>query len=72
MDHLAHMQGGEEVTVTLASKALNIGEWGIRYANVVIDEATEEEIADCEPSGYPRRPRGQRAPWTAPVRAWQG
>ena len=41
----ARAQDYEETTVTVASKALKVGERGIRYANVVINEGTEEEIA---------------------------
>ncbi len=49
----AHAQGYEETTVTVASTALNVGERGIRYANVVIDEGTEEEIT--APQWEPRK-----------------
>ena len=45
MDHPAHTQGENKVTVPMASKALNVGERGIYHANVVINEGTEEEIA---------------------------
>ncbi len=69
MDHPAHMQDGEEVTVPMASKALNVGERGVRYANVVIDEGTDEEIA--APQREPRKPLGgtrkPRREWQAPA-----
>ncbi len=44
----AHAQGYEETTVIKASKVLNVGERGIRYAKIVLEEGTEDEIADCD------------------------
>ena len=48
LDHSAHTQDGEEMTVTLASKALNVGGRGIYHARIVLSEGTPEEIADCD------------------------
>ncbi len=48
MDHPAELQSGEEVTVTMASKALKVGQRGIQYGKVVLLEGTPEEIADCD------------------------
>ncbi len=45
-DDPAYMQGDEEMTVTMASKALNVGGRGIQYARIVLSEGTPEEIAD--------------------------
>jgi hypothetical protein len=59
--HPAHAQGGEEMTVTKASKALKVGERGIFHAKHVIAEGTEEEIA--APQWEPRKPLvGTRKP----------
>ncbi len=56
MDHPAHAQYNEETTVTVASKALNVGERGIYHAKVVLFEGTPEEIA--APQWEPRKPLG--------------
>ena len=48
MDHPAELQSGEEVTVTMASKALKVGKRGIQYGKVVLLQGTPEEIADCD------------------------
>ncbi len=44
MDHPAYMRDGEEMTVTLASKALKVGERGIYHARIVLEKGTPEEI----------------------------
>ena len=43
--HLAHTQGAEEVTVTKASKTLNVGGRGIYHAKSDLENGTPEEIA---------------------------
>ena len=43
------------MTVTLASKALNVGERGIYHARLVLEKGTPEEIADYA--------RARPAPW---------
>ena len=57
MDHPAYTQDDEEMTVPLASKALNVGGRGIQYARIVLSEGTPEEIADYA--------RARPAPWMA-------
>ena len=49
MDHPAHMQGGEEVTVTKASRALKVGERGIYHAKVVLSDGTPEILIAAPP-----------------------
>ncbi len=61
MDHPAELQNGEEVTVSMASKALKVGERGIYHAKVVLLQGTPEAIA--APQWEPRKPlAGTRAP----------
>ena len=52
------------MTVTLASKALNVGERGIYHARLVLEKGTPEEIADYA--------RARPAPWTAMCRSRMG
>ncbi len=54
--HSANMQDNEEVTVTVASKALKVGERGIYHAKDVLAGGTPEEIA--APQWEPRKPLG--------------
>ncbi len=35
MDHPAELQNGDEVTVTVASKALNVSERGIQFYRII-------------------------------------
>ncbi len=43
--HTARAQGDEEMTVTVASKALNVDSRGIYHAKTVLSKDTPEEIA---------------------------
>ena len=55
------------MTVTVASKALNVGERGIYHARVVVEEGTEEEIADCDSSNLvTARARGGQGAFLTP------
>ena len=45
-DDPAYTQDNEEMTVPLASKALNVGERGIYHARIVLEKGSPEEIAD--------------------------
>ncbi len=45
MDHPAELQDGDEVTVTAASKALNVGERGIYDGKVVYSKAPPRRLA---------------------------
>ena len=60
----AYTQGDEEMTVTLASKALQVGGRGIYHARIVLEKGTPEEIADYA--------RARPAPWMARYRAERG
>ncbi len=44
-NHSANTQGGNETTVTVASKALKVGERGIYHAKLVLAEGTDRDRA---------------------------
>ena len=44
----AFAQDREEVTVTKASKILNVGERGIRHGKNILENGTPEEIDACD------------------------
>ena len=52
-DHPARAQDGGEVTVTMASKALNVGERGIYHGRNILENGTQEEI-DAPPPARTR------------------